>query len=120
MKATIAVIAGDGIGPEVVAEGVRVLERVAAKFGHEFAMREAPFGGAAIDLTGDPLPKDTLDTCLAADAVLLASGRVLAASPSEIRKWLRTKIVIVGGMWHDNPHTTDAQIVDSLRAATQG
>jgi len=73
MKARIAVIAGDGIGPEVVAEGVRVLERVAARFGHEFSLRAAPFGGAAIDLTGDPLPKATLDECLAADAVLLGA-----------------------------------------------
>jgi len=73
MKARIAVMAGDGIGPEVVAEGVRVLERVARKFGHEFAMHAAPFGGAAIDLTGDPLPKATLDECLAADAILLGA-----------------------------------------------
>src|SRR6185369_10431720 len=73
MKARIAVIAGDGIGPEVVAEGVRVLERVAAKFRHEFTMNRAPFGGAAIDLHGDPLPKVTLDECLAADAVLLGA-----------------------------------------------
>ena len=73
MKARIAVIAGDGIGPDVVAEGVRVLERVARKFGHEFAMHAAPFGGAAIDLSGDPLPKATLDECLAADAILLGA-----------------------------------------------
>jgi len=73
MKARIAVIAGDGIGPEVVAEGLRVLERVAAKFGHTFTMNPVPFGGAAIDLHGDPLPKVTLDECLAADAVLLGA-----------------------------------------------
>ncbi|MBC8026362.1 MAG: 3-isopropylmalate dehydrogenase [Steroidobacteraceae bacterium] len=73
MKAKIAVIAGDGIGPEVVAEGVRVLLRVAQKFGHEFSLNAVPFGGAAIDLTGDPLPKQTLDVCLAADAVLLGA-----------------------------------------------
>jgi 3-isopropylmalate dehydrogenase len=73
VRAKIAVIAGDGIGPEVVAEGVRVLSRVAQKFGHEFQMNEAPFGGAAIDLTGDPLPRATLDQCLAADAVLLGA-----------------------------------------------
>jgi 3-isopropylmalate dehydrogenase len=73
MKARIAVIAGDGIGPEVVAEGTRVLARVAKKFGHDFQTSEAPFGGAAIDLTGDPLPKTTLDDCLAADAVLLGA-----------------------------------------------
>ena len=73
MKARIAVIAGDGIGPEVVAEGTRVLERIARKFNHEFTMNAAPFGGAAIDLTGDPLPKATLDECLAADGVLLGA-----------------------------------------------
>src|SRR5262245_47595172 len=73
LRARIAAIAGDGIGPEVVAEGVRVLERVARKFGHEFTMNAAPFGGAAIDLTGDPLPKATLDECLGADAVLLGA-----------------------------------------------
>jgi 3-isopropylmalate dehydrogenase len=73
MKASIAVIAGDGIGPEVIAEGTRVLERVAGKYRHEFSMTPAPFGGAAIDLTGDPLPKPTLDLCLASDAVLLGA-----------------------------------------------
>jgi len=73
LRATIAVIAGDGIGPEVVDEGVRVLERVAQKFGHEFSLQAAPFGGIAIDLTGDPLPQDTLDKCAAADAVLLGA-----------------------------------------------
>ncbi len=73
MKARIAVIAGDGIGPEVVAEGTRVLERIARKFDHEFTMNAAPFGGAAIDLTGDPLPRATLDECLAADGVLLGA-----------------------------------------------
>ncbi len=73
MKAMIAVIAGDGIGPEVVAEGLRVLLRVAQKFGHDFSLNAVPFGGAAIDLTGDPLPKQTLEACLAADAVLLGA-----------------------------------------------
>src|SRR6187399_682169 len=73
MKAKIAVIAGDGIGPEVVAEGVRVLEQIGKRFGHEFILEEKPFGGIAIDLTGDPLPQDTLDACLSADAVLLGA-----------------------------------------------
>jgi 3-isopropylmalate dehydrogenase len=73
MKARIAVIAGDGIGPEVVAEGVRVLEQVAKRFGHEFTLDTQAFGGAAIDLAGDPLPPSTLDACLAADAVLLGA-----------------------------------------------
>jgi 3-isopropylmalate dehydrogenase len=73
VKARIAVIAGDGIGPEVVAEGVRVLDAIAKKFGHEFTLDAQPFGGAAIDLTGDPLPDSTLKACLAADAVLLGA-----------------------------------------------
>jgi 3-isopropylmalate dehydrogenase len=73
VKARIAVIAGDGIGPEVIAEGVRVLDAIAKKFGHEFTLDAQPFGGAAIDLTGDPLPDSTLAACLAADAVLLGA-----------------------------------------------
>ena len=73
MKARIAVIAGDGVGPEVTAEAVRVLGAVAARYGHDFAMPEAPFGGAAIELSGDPLPAATLDLCRGADAVLLGA-----------------------------------------------
>jgi 3-isopropylmalate dehydrogenase len=73
MKATITVIAGDGIGPEVTVEAVGVLRVIARNFGHEFTLREAPFGGIAIDLTGDPLPPATLDLCLGADAVLLGA-----------------------------------------------
>ena len=73
MKATIAVIAGDGVGPEVTAEAVRVLKAVASRHGHEFSLPEAPFGGVAIDLTGDPLPPATLELCRRADAVLLGA-----------------------------------------------
>ncbi len=64
MKARIAVLAGDGIGPEVIAEGVRCLRAVGERFGHEFELVEAPFGGAAIDASGDPLPAATLRSCL--------------------------------------------------------
>jgi 3-isopropylmalate dehydrogenase len=73
MKARIAVLAGDGIGPEVTAEGVRCLERVATLFGHELELVPMAFGGAAIDECGTPLPEATLETCLAADAVLLGA-----------------------------------------------
>jgi 3-isopropylmalate dehydrogenase len=73
MKAHIAVLGGDGIGPEVVEEGLRVLETVARTFGHEIALTEWPFGGVAIDLHGDPLPSATLEACLKADAVLLGA-----------------------------------------------
>jgi len=73
MKAAITVLPGDGIGPEVTREGVRVLQQVAQRFGHDFAFDERDFGGIAIDRHGDPLPRATLDSCLAADAVLLGA-----------------------------------------------
>ena len=73
MKAKITVLGGDGIGPEVTREGVRALQRVAQLFGHEFAMDERDFGGIAIDKHGDPLPADTLASCLASDAILLGA-----------------------------------------------
>ena len=71
--ARIAVLGGDGIGPEVIAEGLRCLAAIADAFGHRFELEELPFGGAAIDAGGDPLPARTLDACLAADAVLLGA-----------------------------------------------
>jgi 3-isopropylmalate dehydrogenase len=73
MKARVAVLAGDGIGPEVIAEGLRCLRSVADLFGHEFELIELPFGGAAIESHADPLPEHTLRACLAADAVLLGA-----------------------------------------------
>jgi 3-isopropylmalate dehydrogenase len=66
---TIACLPGDGIGPEVVAEAVRVLEALPV----DVELELHPFGGAAIDETGDPLPEETLAACLAADAVLLGA-----------------------------------------------
>jgi isocitrate dehydrogenase len=71
MKGRIAILGGDGIGPEVVAEAVRVLEAVASRYGHEFQLEALPFGGAAIDAFGDGLPPHTLQGCVAADGVLL-------------------------------------------------
>jgi 3-isopropylmalate dehydrogenase len=73
MNIKIATIPGDGIGPDIVREGCRVLDAVGAKFGHAFAYTETLAGGAALDATGEPLPKATLDTCLASDAVLLGA-----------------------------------------------
>ena len=73
VSATIAVLAGDGIGAEVTAEAVRVLERVAGQFGHVFNFESALLGGAAIDATGDALPAATLALCHRADAVLLGA-----------------------------------------------
>lgn len=73
MEATITLLPGDGIGPEVVAEGVKVLNAVAAGYGHRFTFNEALVGGMAIDETGDPLPAESLAACQAADAVLLGA-----------------------------------------------
>ncbi len=73
MKALIAVLPGDGIGPEVTAEAVSCLRAIARRFGHQFELREAPFGGAAIDAHGHPLPPATLDLCRRADAMLLGA-----------------------------------------------
>ncbi|MFM8480604.1 MAG: 3-isopropylmalate dehydrogenase [Gammaproteobacteria bacterium] len=73
MKGRIAVLGGDGIGPEVVAEGVRILEAVASRFGHIFELEALPFGGVAIDAFGDGLPEPTLKGCLAADGILLGA-----------------------------------------------
>ncbi|TLM76851.1 MAG: 3-isopropylmalate dehydrogenase [Actinobacteria bacterium] len=70
---SICLLPGDGIGPEITAEAVKVLDAVAAKFGHEFTYTEALVGGAAIDATGSPLPPETLSACKAADAVLLGA-----------------------------------------------
>ncbi len=73
MKANIVLLPGDGIGPEVVAEGRRALEAVAGRFGHHFEFGEHLIGGRAIDATGSPLPETTLAACRAADAVLLGA-----------------------------------------------
>jgi 3-isopropylmalate dehydrogenase len=73
MMASIAVLPGDGIGPEVMAEGVRALSAIAAAFGHDLTLTQWPFGGAAIDAHADPLPPATLEACMAADAILLGA-----------------------------------------------
>ena len=73
MRAAIIVLPGDGIGPEVVAQALRALDAVAARWGHHFVVREALIGGAAIDAAADPLPSDTVRLCQAADAVLLGA-----------------------------------------------
>jgi 3-isopropylmalate dehydrogenase len=73
VKATIAVLAGDGIGGEVTAEAVRALQRVASRFDHRFEFESALLGGAAIDATGTPLPPPTLALAQRADAILLGA-----------------------------------------------
>ena len=73
MDITIAVLGGDGIGPEVTAQASRVLEAVGAAFGHHFSFREGLIGGIAIDAHGTALPEETLALCRASDAVLLGA-----------------------------------------------
>lgn len=73
MNKKIAVIKGDGIGPEIVTEAMKVLDAVGEKFGHTFDYTEVLMGGCAIDATGCPLPQETIDTCLASDSVLLGA-----------------------------------------------
>jgi 3-isopropylmalate dehydrogenase len=73
MKANLVLLAGDGIGPEIVAEARRVLERIAARFGHTFTFSDQLIGGAAIDATGEPLPKVTEAACQQSDAILLGA-----------------------------------------------
>ena len=73
MTKRIALIPGDGIGPEIVAQAKAVLDRVAEIFGYEFTYTEVSMGGNAIDRYGDPLPQEMLDKCLASDSVLLGA-----------------------------------------------
>lgn len=83
----IAVIAGDGIGPEVVAEAEKVLKRTEELFGYKFELEHGLFGGIAIDKTGTPLPQETLEMCKKSDAVLLGAvgGPKWDNNPKETR-----------------------------------
>ena len=73
MTYNIALLKGDGIGPEIVDSAVKVLEAVGKKFGHTFNFTDYLIGGCAIDATGKPLPEETVKGCLASDSVLLGA-----------------------------------------------
>ena len=73
MECNIALLKGDGIGPEIVDSAVAVLEKTAEKFGHKFNFTPYLIGGCAIDATGEPLPQETIDGCLESDSVLLGA-----------------------------------------------
>ncbi len=73
MEYKIAVIKGDGIGPEIVREAIRVLNAIGKKFGHKFVYKEVLAGGAAIDAVEECLPQETIQTCLECDSVLLGA-----------------------------------------------
>ena len=73
VQATIVLLSGDGIGPEIITQAARVLKTIATRFGHTFECPEHLIGGIAIDRTGDPLPPDTIAACKASQAVLLGA-----------------------------------------------
>ncbi|MEC8556485.1 MAG: 3-isopropylmalate dehydrogenase [Planctomycetota bacterium] len=73
MEARFVLLPGDGIGPEIVSQAKRVLEKVAEKFSHQFAFDECLLGGIAIDQTGEALPQATVDACKASQAILLGA-----------------------------------------------
>lgn len=73
MDAQFVLLPGDGIGPEIISQAKRVLEKVAAKFSHQFSFVECLIGGIAMDQTGDPLPQATVDACRSSHGVLLGA-----------------------------------------------
>ena len=73
MKKNIAVIEGDGIGPEVTRQSIKVMDAIATKFGHEFNYTYCLMGADAIDKTGNPLPDKTIEVCLESDAILFGA-----------------------------------------------
>lgn len=87
MTKNIAVIRGDGIGPEIVEQALRVLDRIAEKYGHTFHYTEVDMGGCAIDRWGDPLPQEMLERCVSSDSVLLGAvgGEKWNGMPGHLR-----------------------------------
>jgi len=73
MKLKIAVLPGDGVGPEVTEQAVKALDAVADYFGHDFSFKEALVGASAIDKTGNPLPEETISICKASDTILFGA-----------------------------------------------
>jgi len=87
MEFRIALVKGDGIGPEIIDSAVQVLEKVGEKFGHTFSCTSYLAGGCAIDACGKPLPEETVEGCLASDSVLLGAvgGPKWDQNPGELR-----------------------------------
>lgn len=73
MNLNIAVLPGDGIGPEVTQQAIKILDAIAQKYNHKFTYNKALVGAVAIDKTGDPLPQETLDLCAQSDAILFGA-----------------------------------------------
>ena len=77
----ITLLRGDGIGPEIVAEALKVMDAAGERFGYKMAYTDALMGGCAIDVTGVPLPQETIDSCLSSDAVLLGAVGDTSGTP---------------------------------------
>jgi 3-isopropylmalate dehydrogenase len=115
MHALIAVLPGDGIGPEVITEARKVLAAAGELFGHTFETREAPIGGAAIDHAGDPLPAETLALCRTAEAVLLGAvggprwGPTSKVRPEQGLLALRRALTLFANLRPAAPHPRTAR-----------
>lgn len=94
MEKTITVIRGDGIGPEIVNQAIRILDRIAEKFGHTFHYQDILAGGCAIDAYGTSLPKESLEKCLNCDSVLL--GAVGGPKWDGVSKEIRPEAALLG------------------------
>ena len=108
---------GDGIGPEIVAEGRNVLEVVAERFGHEFSFESGTIGGGAIDESGTPLPEATLAACRSSDAILLGAvggpkwdDPSAATRPEQGLLTLRKELGLFANL---RPITVHPQLVDA-------
>ena len=73
MKANITIMSGDGVGPEITREAVKILQAIGSVFDHDFSLDDVLFGGIAIDKTGTPYPEKTQQACKNSDAVLLGA-----------------------------------------------
>ena len=94
MAYKIALVPGDGIGPEIIKDAVEVLEKVGNKFGHDFVFNEYDAGGCAIDKYGIPLPQETIDGCLSSDSVML--GAVGGPKWDDVPNHLRPEKALLG------------------------
>lgn len=120
MDKKIAVLAGDGIGPEVMHQALRVLKHVADKFGHRFIFTEALIGGAAYQVYGKHCPEDTLAVCRASDAILFGS---VGGPQSEIThdKWRdceRESILSLRKAFQFNANFRPAKVYSQLKEAS--
>ena len=116
MKKTIAVLAGDGIGPEVMSEGIRVLQSVAQKFRHDFKYEHVLVGGAAFEVFGEHCPSSTIETCANADAILFGSvgGPVNAQDDSKWKNCEANSILALRKKFKFNINIRPIAMISSL------